>query len=248
MSTPVELGRRICVKRLSKGFGVFGLLMGGAFLAMGRILAAGGEVGLGAFGVCLGLFFLWAGLWTITKRWEIHEEGISATSLFGAQQFRFDEMATFSTGSVTQEHQTRVSLELIPRTGKPLRIVVREAEFDDELKALRDKLTVRMMAAMEETLRRTGYVEWLAAGSRGILSWPAVGIDWSGLIVRGRPDLPMPWESVNMAVNNGHLILRQGQKGRVLVNCPVLAPNYRPGMALVDSILERGGAAAARKS
>jgi hypothetical protein len=245
--TPVELGRKVCVKRLSKGFGAFGLALGGAFLAMGCILVAGRETGLGAFGVAAGLFFLWAGLWTVTKRWEIHEEGIAAASLFGAQRFRFDEMATFSTGSVKQEHQTRVSLELIPRAGKPLRIVVREAEFDDDLKTLRDSLTTRVMAAMEETLRRSGYVEWLAAGSRGVGSWPSVGIEWSGLIVRGRPDLHLPWEAVNMVINNGFLILRQGPKGRVLVNCPVLAPNYRPGMALVDSILERGGAAAARQ-
>jgi hypothetical protein len=154
-------------------------------------------------------------------------------------------MATFSFGSVRQEHQTRVSLELIPRLGKPLRIAVREEDFDDDLKALRERLTVRVMATMEETLGRTGYVEWLAAASFGVRSWPAVGIDGSGLIVRGRPDLHLPWAEVNMAVNNGYFILRQGQKGRVLVNCPVLTPNYRPGIALVDSILERGGPAAA---
>jgi hypothetical protein len=245
MSTPVELGRRICVKKPSKGFGIFGLILGGAFLAMGSVLAAGGEAFLGAFSVCAGLFFVWAGLWTITKRWEIHEEGIAAASLFGAQQFRFDQMATFSSGSVTQEHQTRVSLELIPRLGKPLRIAVNEDDFDDDLKALRERLTARVMAGMEETLRRTGYVEWLAAGSRGVSSWPAVGIDWNGLIVRGRPDLNLPWDEVNITVTNGHFILRQGQKGRVLVKCPVLAPNYRLGIALIESILERGGPAAA---
>jgi hypothetical protein len=46
-----------------------------------------------------------------------------------------------------------------------------------------------------------------------------------------------------MAVNNGFFILRQGQKGRVLVSCPVLTPNYWPGVALIDSILERPRAA-----
>jgi hypothetical protein len=245
---PVDLGRRICVKRPSKAFGIFGLLLGGAFLAMGGVLAGGGEPALGAFGVCAGLFFVWAGLWTITKRWEIHEEGIAAASLFGAQQLRFDEMATFSSGSVMQDHQTRVSLELIPRLGKPLRIALREEDFDADLRALRERLTIRVMAAMEETLRRTGHVEWLAAAEGTLRSWPAVGIDWSGLTVRGRPDVHLPWEEVNMTLANGYFLLRQGRKGRVLVNCPVLAPNYRPGFALVDSILERGGPAAARES
>jgi hypothetical protein len=241
MQTAGELGELLCVKKLSKGFGIFGLLLGGACLAAGVVLGVGGgEWGLGAFAACSGLFFLWAGLWTITKRWEIHTEGIAAASLFGADRLRFDEMATFSTGSVRQQEQTRVSLELIRRVGKPLRINCREEDFDDDLEALRERLTARVMAEMEETLGRTGYVEWLAAGSLGVRSWPAVGIEGSGLIVRGRPDLHLPWEQVGMAVENGVLFLRQGQKGRVLVSCPVLAPNYRPGVALIDVILERG--------
>jgi hypothetical protein len=235
----VDLGRQLCVKRPSKGFGVFGLLLGGLFLTGGGVLAGGGERALGAFGLFAGLFLVWAGLWTITKRWEIHEEGIATASMFGASYLRFDEMATFSSGSVRQEHQTRVSLELIPRQGKPLRIVLREEDFDEDLQALRERLTARVMETMRETLRRTDYVEWLATGSLGVSSWPAVGIDRNGLIVRGRPDLHLPWEQVNMVVTNGLLILRQGQKGRVLVKCPVLAPNYRPGVALIDNILER---------
>jgi hypothetical protein len=113
---------------------------------------------------------------------------------------------------------------------------------------LREKLTARVMAAMEETLRRTGYVEWLAAAEGGVVPRPAVGIDWSGLIVRGRPDRHLPWADVNMAVNNGRFLLRQGREGNVLVNAPVLAPNYRPGMALIDSILARGGPLAANRS
>jgi hypothetical protein len=236
-----ELGELLCVKRLSKGFGVFGVVLGGACVAAGAVLGVGGgEWALGAFAVCAGLFFLWAGLWTITKRWEIHAEGIAARSMFGAGELRFDEMATFSSGSVRQGEQTRVSLELIRLNGKPLRINCREEDFDDDLKALRERLTARVMAKMEETLGRTGYVEWLAAGSLGVRSWPAVGIECSGLIVRGRPDLHLPWEQAGMTVDNGVLFLRQGQKGRVLVSCPVLAPNYWPGVALVDGILERG--------
>ena len=245
MSEPVDLGRKICVKRPSKGFGIFGLVLGSVFVAMGVGVGAGGQAALGAFAVFLGLFFVWAGLWTITKRWEIHEEGIATASMFGAQALRFDDMATFSTGSVKQERQVRVSLELIPRTGKPLRINVNEGDFDDGLKALRERLTALVSARMEETLRRTGYVDWLTAGSLGARSWPAIGIDWSGLTVRGRPDLHVPWDQVNMTVDNGCFTLRQGQKGRALARCMVLAPNYRPGIALIDSILERGGSAAA---
>src|SRR5476651_1263965 len=118
---PNGLGPVIVKKRLSKGGGVFLLILGLVFVGGGVALLSD-SAGMGIGSIVLGVGFVLLGIVVMTKQYEIRQNGIVARSMFGSNAVAFPDVRTIGYGFVVANSNKRVSLKLIPKTGKPMTV------------------------------------------------------------------------------------------------------------------------------
>jgi hypothetical protein len=242
-TTALGLGPLLVEKKSSKAGGIF-LLAFGVLFAAGSV-ALFNENAFEAAGVLvLSSGFFWLGITLVTKRYEIRQNGVSARSAFGTNAIAFSKVRTISYAIVRSGANKRVTLGLIPTTGKPLRVSlavpVQDADEPD-LAALRDRLSQDVATKMEEVLKRRGTVEWIQRGSVGAISFPTLMITRDGFTIDdGRTKSNVPTTDVNRETKNGYFFMTRKQDNKKLFSCPLFAANFYPGLDLLNRTRSAG--------
>jgi hypothetical protein len=234
-----NLGALVVEKRLSKGGGIFMLAFALLFLIAGVALFSESPP-LAIFGLLASVAFIWLGVTLITKRYEIHQNGVSESSAFGTTSIAFSSVRTIGYALVRQGASKRVTLALIPATGKPLNVSlgldVRQ-EDDPDLGAVRDRLSKTIATRMEDVLKRRGTVEWIERGSIGAISFPALSITRDGFTIDdGKTKSSVRSSEVSLEVKDGYVFVNRTGDRKNLFTCRALTPNVYPGLELLGRI------------
>lgn len=186
--------------------------------------------------LALGLLALCA--WTFTYRARIYEQGVTVESLFGRRALSFRDLHTFGYARVVQAGQPRDSLTLVPRTGKPLRIVTQPSARsggDSDLSALVAALSPRIVARLEKELMRSQRVSWVARVAGTMPPQPAVALTRTGIVVE-ESGVTAPFSDLETSVSNGLFSASSRTTGKRLFAIPCLAVNFYPGLALLQKL------------
>jgi hypothetical protein len=237
------LGPVLVEKKYSKAGGVFLLAVGLLFLAGSMALFS--ENAFEAAGVfVLAAGFVWLGITLVTKRYELRQNGVSMRSAFGTNAIAFSNVRTIGYAVVRSGANKRVTLALIPTTGKTLNVslgVPLQQADEPDLAALRDRLSQEVATKMEEVLKRRGTVEWIQRGSLGAISFPTLMIIRDGFTIDdGRAKSIVLTSEVNSDINNGYFFMTRKLDKKKLFSCPASAANFYPGLQLLQRIRATG--------
>ena len=238
-----EYGTLVARKTLPKANAiVVGIAaLGFAFLALSAGPLDGTSFGFLLFAV--GLLALCA--WALTYTASIYENGAVVQSVFGSRSLPFRDLKTFGYSRVVIRAEPQDTLALVPRTGKPLRIVTKprfRSGPDADLASLVDRLTARFSEQLEKDLTKAKRVPWITRVPTSVPAQPGVALSREAFLVHdGKTESKLLFAEVESSVENGTFVVRQLGTKKALFSVPCQVVGFYPGFALQGRLREVAG-------
>ena len=241
MSSPVpapNFGRLIHRKSLPRLNAIF---MSVPALALGGLALSAGPLNGMSIGVLLlALLLLALCAWSLTYKAAIYENGATVESIFGHRSLSFRDLRTFGYSRIIRRGQPMDTLTFVPRNGKPLRIVTQpdfRAGPDQDLLQLVNAMTPRYTERLEKELTRARRVPWVTRVPGTAPVQPGVALTSSAFLLEaGKETVTFPFADVDTTIENGMFIVTNRSTGKRAFTIPCYAPNFYPGLALLQKL------------
>jgi hypothetical protein len=234
MSPASPLGPVLMRKTLPRANGVVVLIFSAALL---YVVVAARSLDAAAIGLTgFALLLILMAVWTFTYRAEIHEGGVTTSSLFGKRSITFAELKSFSYARTSTHGQLRDTIAFLPQEGKPVRVVTQpgpRSGGDRDLAALSGMLSEKFALKMQQDLVRRGRVEWLTASKRTVPAHGTLALSRDGYIIGNAVNArTILFSEVDQEIVNGRFALRRRDNRRTEFQCSCIAENFYPGLTL----------------